>query len=102
MYLASHPKSSLENIQPDTYTDVIVMVGINNVKCPGLEEWQDKKVSDKLVIQSYRLTITSSLDLITSSTFYTLKLVNWLTLLQIILTAIISGSWRPLLKLERA
>ena len=60
MYLASHPKSSLENIQPDTYTDVIVMVGINNVKCPGLKEWQDKKVSDKLVIQSYRLTITWS------------------------------------------
>ena len=60
MYLASHPKSSLENIQPDTYTDVIVMVGINNVKRPGLKEWKDKKVSDKLVIQSYRLTITWS------------------------------------------
>lgn len=56
MYLASHPKSSLENIQPDTYTDVIVMVGINNVKRPGLKEWKDKKVAGDLCLSLKELS----------------------------------------------
>ena len=82
MYLASHHKSSLENIQPNTYTDVIVMVGINNVKRPGLKEWQDKKLSDKLVIQSYRLTpqfhgIVLHTDLLTFLLTYFSKIMSF-------------------------
>ena len=43
-------KSSLENIQLDTNTDVMVMVGINDVKHVGLKKWQFKKVQAALIV----------------------------------------------------
>ena len=81
MYLKSLPqvlvyhtrdlKNSLENIELQSYTDVMVMLGINDVKRPGMKEWQVKKVREKIVIQSYMLTCSRLVDLKTSSTFYT-------------------------------
>ena len=56
MYHARELMNSLEDIDLELYTDVMVMLSINDVKRPALKEWQVKKVSEKLVIQSYMLT----------------------------------------------
>ena len=77
-YHARELMNSLKDLDLDLYTDVMVMIGINDVKRLGINEWQVKKVSEKLVICS--LICLHGLDFkITSSTatVYTLKLVNF-------------------------